>query len=443
MTKTNENNLLTYITQLYGNTADYDSLLEMSQNAEHVFIGESTHGTNEFYQIRADLTKRLILEGKFNAIAIEGDWPDTYRINRYVKGDKTITNAIDALNEFKRFPTWMWRNKVVVEFIEWLRQHNASLTLKDRIGFYGLDLYSLNASVKAVVQYLEKEDAQAAARAKKRYACFDNFKDQLQNYGYVTMFDMSKSCENVVIEQLLELNQNAYRYIKENSTTADDFFYIEQNARLIKNAEKYYRSIFGSNSYSWNMRDCHMAETLDNLAQHLSKKLQSPAKIVTWAHNSHLGDARATEVSKQGQLNIGQLAREKYGNKVILIGFLTYAGYVTAASSWDGIAERKHIRHALPGSYEYFFHNLSSSNFLINLRDNEQMKNLIPNKQLERAIGVIYSPATERISHYFHANLSSQFDAVIYIDKTTAIHPLETTATWHKGEIFETYPSGL
>ncbi len=423
--------------------ADYDSILELARNADHVLIGESTHGTHEFYSIRAEITKRLILEEGFNAIAIEGDWPDSYRINQYVKGDSNIKNAIDALSGFKRFPTWMWRNEVVVEFIEWLHQYNSTLPTINRVGFYGLDLYSLNASIEIIIKYLEKKDIKAATRAKQRYACFNPFKEELQSYGYAAMFGLTKSCEDEVIEQLMEFSQNSYSYMKENSFAEDEFFYIKENTRLVKNAEKYYRSMFDNKSSSWNIRDLHMIETLDQLVLYLNKKLRNPAKIITWAHNSHVGDARATEFRIRGQFNIGQLAREKYANKALLIGFLTNSGSVTAASKWDGIAEQKHVRSALSYSYEQFLHNLSPSNFLINFKTDEQIKKLIPNELLERAIGVIYLPESERESHYFRANLAKQFDIVIYIDKTSAVRPLEVTAVWHKGEVFETFPSGL
>lgn len=367
---------------------DYDSILEISQGIEHILIGESTHGTHEFYQIRADITKKLILEKNFNAIGIEGDWLDVYNINRYVRGNRTIKSAIDTLSGFKRFPIWMWRNDVTVNFIEWLYQHNSNLPVNNSVGVYGLDLYNLNASIKAIIKYLEKKDRNAAARAKQRYSCFKHFKDNLQNYGYSTIFGMTKSCEKPVIEQLLELTENTNYYMKKNGLAADEFFYIKQNARLVKNAEKYYRSIFASNSSSWNVRDSHMAETLEQIAQHLSKQLNKSAKIVTWAHNSHIEDAQATEFDKQGKLNIGELAREKYGDKALLIGFLTYSGYVTATSDWDGIAKRKSILPALRNSYEYFFHNLNLSNFLINLWRKNHIKNLYQISFLKELLGL-------------------------------------------------------
>ncbi len=432
-----------YIQPLEGKSSNYDALLDITKDASYVLIGESTHGTHEFYQIRIDITKRLILEYSFNAIAIEADWPDAYNINRYIKGDGSILDSVDALAGFRRFPTWMWRNKVVMEFIDWLKDYNSKVVELKKVGFYGLDLYGLNNSVKEINKYLEKTDPEAAEVAKQRYSCFDDFKKELQYYGYATTFGLTKSCEEVVSEQLIDLNKKFHRYLKENGSAADEFFYIEQNALLVKNAEKYYRSMFDSRDASWNVRDMHMAETLGNLAKYLTKKLHYNAKIIVWAHNSHVGDARATESGSHGQLNLGQLVREKYDRKSVLIGFLTYSGTVTAASAWDDIAERRMIRPAIYNSYEYFLHNIGISDFFIIFRDMEEMASIIDNNLLERAIGVIYAPQTERTSHYFYANLPKQFDAVIYLDNTTAITPLETTAVWHKGEVFETFPSGL
>jgi erythromycin esterase-like protein len=307
------------------------------------------------------------------------------------------------------------------------------------VGIYGLDLYSLNASIEIIISYLEKVDQEAAIRAKKRYACFEDFKEELDSYGFSTILGIRKSCEEAVIEQLNELNQNSDLYLNDNCLAEDEFFNIQQNAWLVKNAEQYYRSMFSTSS--WNMRDSHMAATLDKLANYLGKKLGRPAKIIVWAHNSHIGDARATESAQEGQLNIGQLTREKYGNKVALIGLLTYSGTVTAASVWDGATERKFVRPALSNSYEHLFHHMNIPDFFLNIRDHNQ--HYLDKGLLERAIGVIYAPETERLSHYFYANLAKQFDAVIYLDNTTALKPLETTAIWHRGEVYETFPSGF
>ena len=433
-----------YLHPIEGCPTDYDTLLTCTRDAQLVLIGESTHGTHEFYQIRAEITKRLICEQGFNAVAIEGDWPDTYRINRYVKNDPTVQTGIDAVSEFKRFPTWMWRNQVVIEFIEWLQGYNVKVAEPKKVGFYGIDLYSLNTSVKVVIEYLQHTDVNAAAKAKQRYACFNPFKEELQNYGYAALFGQAKICEEAVTDQLADLDKYADLFLKKsNKEAAEEFFNIKQNAYLIKNAEKYYRSMFSSNISSWNVRDTYMAETVDHLISHLTYRLQQPAKLIIWAHNSHIGDASATESGHQGQINIGQLIKQKYKSKAVLIGLLTHSGTVTAASQWDGVAERKIVRPALHNSYEHFFHHFPLPAFIMCFHHNQAIKKYVPSNLLQRAIGVIYLPQTERISHYFYTDLNQQFDIVIYIDHTMALTPLETTAVWHKGEVFETFPSGL
>jgi erythromycin esterase-like protein len=426
-----------------GEAIDYDALLTRTRDAQLVLLGESTHGTHEFYYLRAEMTKRLICEQGFNAVAIEGDWPDTYRINQYVKNDPSVQSSTDAVRDFRRFPTWMWRNQVVVEFIEWLHRYNTSLTQFKKVGFYGIDLYSLFTSAKAVIAYLQRIDVHAAARAKQRYACFDAFKHALQNYGYATMFGQVESCEAAVAAQLAELEAYANTSIKNHPQHPEEFFNAKQNAVLIKSAEQYYRAMFSRHTYSWNVRDTYMANTVDQLIHYLTDQLQHPAKIIIWAHNSHIGDASATASGYQGQTNIGQLIKQKYGNKAVLVGFLTYSGTVTAASCWDGVAERKIVRPALQDSYEHLLHHFSLPAFMMCFDQHNLLKKWIPSHLLQRAIGVIYLPQTERISHYFYADLIQQFDIVIYIDHTTALTPLETTALWHQGEVFETFPSGL
>ncbi len=427
-------------------SADYDKLLELIGNAEFVLIGESTHGTHEFYYIRAELTKRLIEQKLFDAVAIEGDWPDTYCINQYVKNSNNanniIKNSLDSLSGFQRFPTWMWRNEVVVEFVDWLHNYNKNLTDDRKIGFYGLDLYSLNKSIEVIINHLDKIDKAASDRARKRYSCFNGFTDKLDRYGYAASLGISPSCGKEVIEQLTEFNINASNYLQQRVFSGDKLFYIEQNARLVKNAENYYRSMFGNRISSWNIRDDHMAETLYLLAKHISKSKYSKAKIVVWAHNSHIGDARATEQGKYyGEINLGQRVREKSGNRAFLLGFMTNIGTVTAASDWDKPAERKNLKPGLKGSYENYFSHLAE-NFILNLNSNIT-RSVIPEAMLERAVGVVYKPQKELTSHYFEVNLSKQFDALIYLMETKALVPLETTALWHKGEVYETYPYGL
>ena len=428
---------------LHGAANDYDPLLEFIGDARFVLLGEATHGTHEFYRERAEITKRLILEKGFTAVAVEADWPDAYRINRYVRGLDEDPTSERALAGFERFPTWMWRNTDMLDFVDWLRGHNdflpTSATNASQVGFYGLDLYSLFTSTREVLDYLDKIDPEAARHARARYSCFDHFQEDTQRYGYATSFDLSPSCEDEVIAQLQELRERETRY-QDGQLAADEFFYAEQNARLVKNAEKYYRTMFKGRISSWNLRDQHMAETLEALAAHLSKASGKPAKIVVWEHNSHIGDARATELGYKGEWNVGQLARERYHHDAVLVGFTTYEGTVTAASDWDGPAELKQVRPALPGSYEEAFHRTGLSRFLLPLRNST----VLPSTALlERAIGVIYAPATERQSHYFYAHLAQQFDMVLHFDQTQAVTPLELNAHWEAGEAPETYPVGI
>jgi erythromycin esterase-like protein len=424
---------------LTGETTDFDPLLKAIGESRFVLIGEATHGTHEFYRLRAQITKRLIAEKEFNAVAVEADWPDAYRINQFVRFESDDEDAIDALSGFRRFPAWMWRNADVLDFVGWLRNYNEHRHAK-RAGFYGLDLYSLHASIRAVLDFLDKVDPEAAHRARYRYACFDNFGEDTQAYGYATSFGLSKSCEDEVISQWMEMRRRAADLARRDGRVARDaFFFAEQNARLVKNAEEYYRSMFHERVSSWNLRDTHMAETLDALVRHLGAK----AKVVVWAHNSHLGDARATEMGQRGELNLGQLVRQRYGKEATLVGFTTHTGTVTAASGWDSPAERKYIRPALPGSYEALFHETGVPNFLLRLSKREEATAALQEPRLERAIGVIYLPRSERASHYFHAQLPEQFDVVLHYDETRAVEPLERTAEWETGEVPETYPSML
>jgi erythromycin esterase-like protein/predicted phosphoribosyltransferase len=426
---------------LAGSARDYDPLIGRIGEARFALLGEASHGTHEFYCERAEITKRLIAEKNFAAVAVEADWPDAYRLNRYVRGASDDVDAVEALADFRRFPTWMWRNTVVVEFIEWLRAHNDTLPSgAEKVGFYGLDLYSLHASMKAVLHYLKKVDPEAATRARERYSCFDHVGEDTQAYGLMTRLNLSKSCEKEVISQLLELQRRAADYTRRDGRLAEDeLFYAEQNARLVKNAEAYYRSVFLEEVSSWNLRDRHMAETVDALVTHLGRK-GSRAKIAVWEHNSHLGDARATEMGQRGELNVGQLTREKYASEAVLVGFTTHHGTVTAASDWGKSVERKRVRPAPAGSYEALFHAARRDPFLLVLNDSDTTAQQLRAPRLERAIGVIYRPETERQSHYFRARLADQFDAVLHFDETRAVKPLESTEEWEAGELPETFP---
>jgi erythromycin esterase-like protein len=429
---------------LRGAAGDYDGLLELIGDARFVLLGEATHGTHEFYEQRARITERLIGEKGFTAVAVEADWPDAYRVNRYVRDEGDDRDAVGALAGFQRFPSWMWRNADVVNFIDWLRGWNDARASEARAGFYGLDLYSLFTSMEEVLRYLEQVDPAAADEARKRYACFDHYGDDSQQYAYAAGLGNSESCQREVIAQLQEMQQRAADYMRRNGIAASDaFFYAQQNARLVKNAEEYYRTMFRGRVSSWNLRDRHMSETLDALAVHLGETRGQPPKIVVWEHNSHVGDARATEIGRLGEWNVGELSRQRYGDDACLIGFSTYEGWVTAASDWDGPAERKQVRPALPGSYEDVFHQTGLGNFMLPLRPASAAREALLERRLERAIGVLYLPRTERQSHYFSAQLPQQFDAVIHFDSTDAVQPLETTSHWDSGEAPETYPIGL
>ena len=358
-----------------------------------------------------------------------------------MRGAPEDADAEEALRGFRRFPTWMWRNAEVLDFVGWLRAHNDRQGAGGAAGFYGLDLYSLYASVAEVIAYLERIDPPAAERARERYACFEHFGGE-QLYGRAISLGISESCRRGVIAELTELRQSADAYLRRDGIAAEDEqFYAEQNARLVASAEEYYRSMFGDQASSWNLRDRHMAETLARLRAHLERH-GDPARIVVWEHNSHVGDARLTEMGARGELNVGQLARERWPEEVALVGFTTYSGTVTAASAWDAPAERKRVRPALPESYEALFHETGEPRFVVDLVSGRAAEAL-RRPRLERAIGVIYRPETERMSHYFSARLAGQFDAVIHIDETRAVEPLERTSGWELGEPPETYPTAL
>jgi len=421
---------------------DYDSLLEFIGDARFVLIGEASHGTHEFYRERAQITKRLIRDKGFDAVAIEADWPDAYRVNRYVRGQGEDADAIDAMHGFKRFPTWMWRNADVLDFVGWLRNHNDSKQPgQSKVGFYGLDLYSLHASMEAVVAYLDKVDPDAALRARQGYCRFDMYGEDVLASGHATGFHLGHSHKNEVIAQLVELHRKAAEAALEDGRfEKDDSYYTEQNVRLMRDAAHYYHILYRGDASSWDMRDRHMAESLESLVRFLGRG-GSTAKVIVWAHNSHLGDARATQIGVRGDWNLGQLVRQRYANDAVLVGMTTYEGTVTAASTWDAPAERIRVRPALPGSYEAIFHETELERFLLILEGHRVAG--LGEPRLERAIGVIYRPETERICHYFHASLPVQFDAVLHFDRTRAVEPLERTPLWQTEEVPDTFPSGV
>lgn len=422
----------------------YDRILSWIGEASVVLLGESTHGTQDFYAARATLTRRLIEERGFAAVAIEGDWPDALRVNRYVQGRQPAMDTGKVLSGFARFPTWMWRNTAVAEFVAWLHEFNAGQTSPERrAGFYGLDLYSLHASMRGVVDYLEKTAPELAAKAREAYGCFEHFGEDTESYGWMATEVAGLSCEEAVARQLVELQKERANLVSRDAERGEDeYFYAEQNARLALNAERYYRTMHRGRAASWNLRDEHMADTLEQLLQHLERRGQVK-KVVVWAHNSHIGDAQATEMGRSGELNLGQLVRERHGEAAKLIGFTTHRGTVIAANDWGGVAEEKQVRPALAGSYEDLFHATGISRFFLPLTGDGPARSALAERRLERAIGVIYRPETERLSHYFEANLAEQFDAVVHFDETSAVQPLELESKWDAAEAPETFPTGV
>ena len=424
------------------NPRDVDAVIDAVGRARIVLIGEASHGTHEFYAMRAAITRRLIETRGFRAVAIEGDWPDTRRVDRYVRAIGPDADPDAALSGFRRFPQWMWRNTVMRDFVRWLRRWNDVHERDVRCGLYGLDLYSMHASIDAVLHYLEQVDPKAARRARERYSCFEHVGSDPQAYGFAAARELIESCEDDVVRQLVELRRCADEYAASGGAFGeDDFFSAEQNARLVANAERYYRTMFHGRASSWNLRDTHMAETLDAVGRFLERG-GDKARICVWAHNSHLGDARATQMGRSGELNVGQLVRERFGEEACLVGFTTYAGTVTAAHDWDEPADRRNVRPGLAGSTESLFHRVSIANFLLDLRV-ECVQDAFDEPRLERAIGVIYRPETERHSHYFHADLPAQFDLVLHLDQTRALQPLERSVGWEQGEVPETYPFAM
>src|SRR5690606_33351409 len=425
---------------LTGEPDDYIPLQRMLRNKSFVLLGEATHGTHDFYQARVMITKQLITEHGLSAIAIEGDWPSAFRVNRYVRWQGGDQSADEALSDFRRFPMWMWRNTVVQEFVDWLREHNRGLPPNRQVGFYGLDMYSLYESAAAVVEYLEQVDPGAARLARQRYGCLEHASDE-RHYGYGVTLGRQGSCEDEVVKQLQDLRNKAFSYIQGQGMTAEDeLFQAEQNARLVQSAEAYYRQMFSSRINTWNLRDSHMSETLDNLHLHLSRQQGHSARIAVWAHNSHLGDARATDMGRRGEHNVGQLARQRYANDCVLVGLTTYRGTVSASSDWDGLLERDRVRLLVHCCIVDSLYRTRLERFFLPLQG--ALAERLRESRLQRAIGVLYLPESERASHYFRCLLADQFDVVLHFDETRALEPLDSTSEWVLGEE-ETYPFGL
>jgi len=432
-----------------GHDHDYDELLDHVADRRIVLIGEATHGSQDFYRERARITKRLIEEHGFTVVAVEADWPDAYRVNRYVMGLSDDRSSTESLADFRRFPTWMWRNTAVVQFVDWLHAHNARASDPLHMArFHGLDLYSLRTSIDAVVEYLDGIDPDEARRARDRYSCFDHVGAEGQAYGFALAYERAIPCENEVVAQLVSLRRQAAEYASRDGWLAEDeLFCAEQNAVVVRDAEEYYQQMYRADVSSWNLRDRHMAATLDALLDHFDRR-GGHTKAVVWEHNSHIGDARATGMSVRDELNVGQLARQRYGDHAVaLIGLTTYDGEVTAATDWGRPARRRTVRPALPESYEHLLHEvvderLAPERFWLPMTD-PAVAAVVAEPRLERAIGVVYRPQTERASHYFPARLDRQFDVVVHLDRTSALQPLDDIAAWDPLEPAETYPTGI
>jgi erythromycin esterase-like protein len=437
---------LAYIPKLIRDTAKYlPSITDSSFGATFdtfgkshiVLIGDASHGTAEFYRARAAITKHLIQEHDFDMVAVEADWPDAMSIDHYVRLKPKLHTKESS---FSRFPTWMWSNTEVHDFVTWLREHNSGLRPRDRTGFYGLDLYSLYNSTNAVVKYLDRVDPEAAKAARNRYACLSPWIENPHKYGLAALTKGYAPCEEAVVKVLVDLLLHRLEYTKMDG---EDFMDAEQNAYLVADAEQYYRAMYYGDALSWNLRDTHMFETLERLFAFKGPK----SKVVVWAHNSHVGDARFTGMGMQRkELNIGQLCRERFGKDVAIIGFGTHTGTVAAARNWEESMQVMKVNPSLEGSYERLAHDAGVPNFWLDLRKgqiNEALRQALMQPRIERFIEVIYRPDKEFWSHYSKAILPRQFDAYVWIDETTAVKPLHVEPIHHAVETDETYPFGL
>jgi len=410
--------------------ARLEPLLERIGGARVVLLGEATHGTSEFYRMRARITRELVERKGFSIVAVEADWPDAARIDHYVRHRETPPAEWKA---FTRFPEWMWRNTDVQAFVDWLHRYNMNRPYADRVGFFGLDVYSLSTSIQAVLAYLDDVDPAAARVARERYGCLTPWEADPATYGRMALSGRYRECERDVTSMLTDLLRKRLQYSERDG---ERYFDATQNARVVADAERYYRIMYYGSAESWNLRDRHMYDTLEALLQAGGSR----AKAVVWEHNSHIGDARYTEMSSRGELNIGQLVREAYGNECYLIGFGTDSGTVAAADDWDGPMRVKEVRGSHAESYERQCHESGVASFLLALGPERELRRRLTEPRLERAIGVIYRPQTELASHYFQAVLPRQFDEYCWFDRTSAVTPLDTARL--RG-MPETYPFGL
>jgi erythromycin esterase-like protein len=402
---------------LTGAAADYDEISAAAADARRVLLGESTHGTHEYYRERGRISERLIRERGFNAIAIEGDWSPTSRLNRYVRGLGTDRSAQEAMAGYTRFPKWMWGNVEFRDFVERLRELNLQRPENERVGLYGMDVYDLHEAAAAAVAYLSQVDPEAARRAESQYDCFDPYPTP-EAYGEATRRDVS--CREEAEAVLAEVRRVAR---PADPAGAERHFAAVRSAASVVGAEEYFRTAY-SGSMSWNVRDRRMARNVEEIAEHLQALTGRPGKVVIWSHNTHSGDARATSAVNRGELSLGQLMREQHGEAAFLLGFLSYSGTVMAAPEWGEEGRVYDMREALPGSWSALLHATGLPAFSLLIRGNGEMRRALAGPMLERAIGVVYLPQSERQSHYFDARLAEQFDAAVFFDRSTAVTPL-------------------
>lgn len=404
---------------LTGSSADYEELLEAIGDRSIVLLGESTHGTHEFYEARAAITRRLIEEKGFSALALEADGPDCQPVNQFIQGTSTTEDPVSAMSRLQRFPMWMWRNREMLELISWLKSHNHRPTTKHQISVFGLDLFNLSAALREVIAFLDRNDMEAADRARRLYACFDYTDQNPARYGRHVRTGSKASCEKEVIEVLRDLPE-AHRL---KSRKDDELFFVRENAECVVSAEAYYRNLFNPLVNTWNIRARHMTMTVERIRRYLELK-NRPAKVIVWAHNSHIGDCRATDMCHGGQWNLGELLRKRFSDQTFHVGFTTYQGRVQSAANWNHPPKPHLMPPALAGSYEHVFHASGLPNFLLLTRSTRSSTPL-EEERLERAIGVIYSQETDRLSHYLNARLARQFDAVLHFDHSTPVQPLD------------------
>lgn len=409
---------------------DLDVLMERIGDANVVMLGEASHGTHEYYTWRAQISKRLIEEKGFTLITVEGDWPDCAEINKWIKGLSPIENIHDVLKNFTRWPTWMWGNWEIAAFASWLKDYNQNKASDEKVGFYGMDVYSLWDSLKIIVDYLEKEDPESAKLAQNAWKCFEPYKER-DNYASVFRSE-KKGCKDEVLRLLNEVRTNAYSY----NTQPEAGLNTEINALVVANAENYYKTMALFSDESWNVRDRHMMETLDTLKKYHGYT----SKIIIWAHNTHIGDARATDMGAHGLLNIGQLARQLYGkNDVVLVGFGSHSGSVVAGDHWGAPMRNMEVPSAISGSFENTLHTAIGGNALFIVNENEELRNILSEKMGHRAIGVVYDPARER-GNYVPSNIAERYDAFLFIDQTNALHPINNNVEY--SEKPDTFPFG-